>query len=87
MKLHLNVPLSKTTCRNIYDSATQTQDQGHTSWPCDLPLNSVRSISPEYFERFSFNFTQMFLSVRRCAEHMVQLPKLKDTGQGQGIYP
>ena len=33
----------------------------------------VRSISPESFERLSLNFTQMILSVRRCAEHMTQL--------------
>ena len=45
----------------------------------------VRSIFPESFERFSLIFTQMFLSVRRCAEHMTQLPRLKVTGQG--IYP
>ena len=44
----------------------------------------ARSISPEYFERVSLNFTQMFLLVRRCAEHMTQLhvPRLKVTGQG-----
>ena len=29
----------------------------------------------------------MFLSVRRCAEHMAQLPRLKVTGQGHVIYP
>ena len=29
------------------------------------PLICVRSISPEPFERFSLNFTQMFLSVRQ----------------------
>ena len=39
MKLHPNVLLSKSMCR-IHDSATQTQDQGHTSRPCDLPFNS-----------------------------------------------
>ena len=37
----------------------------------------VHSISPELFERFSFNFTQMFILVRRCAEHMIQLPRPK----------
>ena len=49
----------------------------------------ARSIYPESFERFSSNFTQMFFSVRRCAVHMAQLPKLKVmvTGQGQMIYP
>ena len=46
----------------------------------------VLSISPEPFGRFSLNFTQMFLSVRRCAEHMIQLPRLKVTGQGHVIY-
>ena len=29
----------------------------------------------------------MFVSVRQCAEQMTQLPRLKVTGQGQGIYP
>ena len=29
----------------------------------------------------------MFLLVRRCAEHMTQLHRLKVTGQGQMIYP
>ena len=31
------------------------------------------SISAEPFERFSFNFTQMFISVRCCAELMTRL--------------
>ena len=47
----------------------------------------VRSISPEPLDRFSWNFTQMFLLVRRCAEYMTQLRRLKVTGQGQMIYP
>ena len=29
----------------------------------------------------------MFLSVRRCAEHVTQLLRLKVTGQGHVIYP
>ena len=37
----------------------------------------VRSISTEPFEQFSLNFTQLFLSVRRCAEPMNQLRSLK----------
>ena len=49
------------------------------------PSIRVRSISPESFERFSLNFTQMFLSMRQCAEHMTQLPRLKVTGQGNVI--
>ena len=40
-----------------------------------------RSISPASFERFLLNFTQMFLSVRRCEEYKTQLPRLKITGQ------
>ena len=40
----------------------------------------VCSISPELFERFSLNFTQMFLLVIRCAEPMTQLCKLKSQG-------
>ena len=46
----------------------------------------VCSISPEPFERFSFNFTQMFLWLRLWAEHMTQLPRLKVTLQSHGIY-
>ena len=29
----------------------------------------------------------MFLLVRQCAEHMIQLPRHKVTGQGHVIYP
>ena len=32
---------------------------------------------------FSVNFTHMFLTVKRCREHMSQLHRLKVTGQGQ----
>ena len=32
------------------------------------PKFCIRSISPEPFEKFSLNFGQMFISVRRCAE-------------------
>ena len=41
----------------------------------------------EPFERFLLNFTQMFLSVRRCAESVTQLrsTKVKATLQGHGI--
>ena len=53
------------------------------------PSICVRSMSPESFERFSLNFTQMFLSVIRCAEPMTRLHKLKVkvTLQSHGIYP
>ena len=53
------------------------------------PSIRVCSISPELFERFSFNFTQMFLSVRWCAEAMTQLCRLKvkATLQSHGILP
>ena len=49
----------------------------------------VRSISLEPFWPFSLNFTQMFLSVRQCAEFMTLLHRLKVrvTLQGHGIYP
>ena len=49
----------------------------------------VRSISPEPFENFSLNFTQMFLSVSKSAEPMAQLPRLKVkiTFQSHVIYP
>ena len=68
----------------------QTQGQGHISKSWDLPLNFVSGpLSPQPFERFSLNITQMFRSVRRCAEPMTQLPRLKVkvTLQGHGIYP
>ena len=42
-------------CR-AYDSAMQTQGQGHTLRLCDLPLICVRSIYSEPFEGFSLNF-------------------------------
>ena len=60
--------------------------QGHGIYPLQFP---VRPISPEPFERFSFNFTYIFLSVSRCAEHMTQLCSLEVnvTVQGHGIYP
>ena len=51
--------------------------QGHVIYPSFR----VRSISPEYFERFSFNFTQMYLSMRRCTEPMPQLSRFKVTDQ------
>ena len=47
----------------------------------------VCSISPEPFDLFSYYFTHMYLLVRRCAEHIIELPRLKVTGQGQWIYP
>ena len=42
----------------------------------------VRSIASEPFERFSSNFTQLFLSVRRCVEPMTQLRSLKVKPEG-----
>ena len=59
---------------------------GHGIYPLQF---HICSISPEPFERFSLNFTQMFLSTRRCAEHMTQLWsfEVNITVQGHGIYP
>ena len=53
------------------------------------PSFGVSSISPEPFERFKLNFTQVFLSVSRCKEPMTQNCRLKVQGtlQGLGIYP
>ena len=56
--------------------------QGHMIYPSIC----VRSITPKPFERFSLNFTQIFVFVRGCAEHITQLPRLNVTGQGQKIY-
>ena len=60
--------------------------QGHGIYPLRFP---VRSIFHEPFERFSLNFTQIFLLARRCAEHMPQrwILEVNVTVQGQGIYP
>ena len=71
-------------CRTYY-SAAQTRGQGHTSRSCDLPF----ILCPLHIEQFSLNFIQMFLSARRCAEPITQLPRLKakDTSQSQWINP
>ena len=50
--------------------------QGHVIYPSIR----VRFISPESFERFLLNFTQMFLSVRRCSGLITQLSRLKVKG-------
>ena len=47
--------------------------QGHVIYPSVC----VKCISPEPFERFSFNFSQMFLSLNWCAELLTQLHSLK----------
>ena len=59
--------------------------QGHVVHP-PIP---VRSISPETIEQYSWNFTKFFILVRRCAEHMNKLPRLKVnvTGQVHAINP
>ena len=60
--------------------------QGHGIYHLQFP---VRSVSLEPFERFSLNFTQVFLLVRLCAVHMTQLFGLEVnvTVQSHGIYP
>ena len=88
IKLHLNITLSETMCWS-YDSATQTLGQGRLQGNLIDPSIPVRSISSEPFERFSLDFTQIFLSVRGCAELMTLLCRLKVkvTLQGSVIYP
>ena len=85
IKLHPNVPLSERICRT-YHLATQTE--GHTSRSCDLPFKLCPLYISWIFEWFSLNFIQMFLSLRRCAELMTQLCRLKVkvTLKGHGIY-
>ena len=59
--------------------------QGHGIYP----KVGVCYIPPEPFESFSLNFTEIFLSVRRCAEEMTQLPRLlkvMGTFRGDGIF-
>ena len=64
-------------CQSVCPSVCHSVQDTLVSAPYLLnPLNN-----------FHLNFTQMFLSVRRCAMHMTQLPRLKVTGQCQGIYP
>ena len=64
-------------CRNYdYDSATQTQGQGHVI----SPSICVRSISPKPFGQVLLNCIPMFLIVRQCAEHMTQPHRLKVKG-------
>ena len=141
MKLHLNVPLSETMC-GIFELATKTQGQSHTSRLCALPFNlcplhiswphgvilirllpkcssqlaNVKNLWPgcanlmsrSHFKvmefnlhfvstpylinpsnNFHINFTQIFLSVMQCAGPMTQLCRLKVkvTLQCHGIYP
>ena len=74
-------------CRT-YDSATQTQ--GHNLKSCDLPLNFVSALYlRNKTELVSLYFMQMFLLVRKCAESMTQLQRLKVkvTVQGQKDLP
>ena len=54
-----------------------------------IRLFLVRSISPESFERFSWNFGQMFALVRWCAEPITQACRLKVkvTVQGREFEP
>ena len=87
VKLHPKFPLSETMCIT-YNWATQTQGQCQTSSSWIHPSVCVNSVYPEPFGRFSFNFTQMFIWVRRCAELMTQLRSLqiKVTLQDHGIY-
>ena len=49
----------------------------------------VLSIALEPLWQLSLSFTKMFLSMRKCAELMTKLPRLKAkvTGQGHVIYP
>ena len=63
-------------CRT-YDSATKTKVKVTLPGHVIYLVICVHAISPQPFERFSLNFTQMFLLVRRCTEHMSQLPRLK----------
>ena len=71
-------------CRT-HNSAAYIQGQGHNRG--SYPSVCVRSISPEPFQRFSLNFTKIFLSVRRFAESISRLHRNKVTLQGHGINP
>ena len=70
VKFGSNVRLSEMICRT-YKWMMQTQGQGHIE---DYPSLSC---SPEPFERFSWNFGQMFALVRQCAEPITQACRLK----------
>ena len=90
-KLWSNVYLSETVCR-AHDSATVTQGQGHTSRSWDLPLNFESAPYLLEASRYLMNplndFHQIF-SLRRCAEPLTRLRRLKGkaTVQGHEIYP
>ena len=69
VKFGSNVRLSEMMCRTD-NSTMQTQGQGH-NW------RSSVSFSFASFERFSWNFSQMFALVRQCAEPITQACRLK----------
>ena len=86
IELWSNVNLSMTVC-TAHDSDSQTKGHGHFSRSWDLPLNFL---SAQYLLnplKDSLNFTQMFHSVRLCAEPMMRLPRLKVTLQCHRINP
>ena len=58
--------LSVRRCEEHMAQLPRLKVKGHVIYPSFR----VRSISPDSFEKISLNFTQMFLSVRRCAEQM-----------------
>ena len=80
IKLWTNVHLSKTVYKT-YNSAMQTQGQYHSLRSLDLPLNTSRSlyISCTLWKIF-INFSQIYISVRRCAEPMHQLRRCNVKG-------
>ena len=71
-KCHSNAPLSEKLCRT-HDSVTHSQVK-----VMEFTLQfCVRSIASKPIEWFSLNFSQLSLSMRRCAEPMSQLRLLK----------
>ena len=65
-------------CR-AHDLATQAQGHSSGLWVFTLEFR-VRSISPEPFERFSLNFTQIFLSVSWCANPLLSAMQTQSQG-------
>ena len=81
VKFGSNVCLSEMMCRT-YNSRSRSQLKV-------IHLFLVHSISPEPFERFSWNFGQMFALVRQCVEPITQACwlKVKVTVKGHEFEP
>ena len=86
IKLHPNVPLRETMCR-IYDLYTDSRSRSHFK----VMWFTLQFVSAPYLLNTlnDFHLTSLKCSshsVRQCAQHMTQLPRLKVKVTGKGIY-